>query len=52
MPCYYCQGMIDILPGPDQQKVTFVGSFVAHLECHQEQVKDENGVEEVEGVDS
>jgi hypothetical protein len=44
--------MIDILPGPGQHEVVFVGAFVAHLECHQEQVKDENGVEEVEGVDS
>jgi hypothetical protein len=41
--------MIDILPGPDQDEVVFVGSFVAHLECHQERTGSKEA-EEVEGV--
>ena len=51
MPCYYCNEMIDILPGPGQHEVTFVGSFVAHLDCHRERMEaDEVMEEEQEGV--
>ena len=52
MPCYYCGKMIDILPGPDQDEVVFVGSFVAHLDCHRERMEaDEVMEEEQEGVE-
>jgi len=44
--------MSDILPGPGQHEVTFVGPFVAHLECHQERrgTKEAEEADEVEGV--
>ena len=50
MPCYYCNEMIDILPGPGQHEVTFIGPFVAHLDCHRERMEADEVMEQ-EGVE-